>query len=376
MSTKPFVRAAFAAISVLGGLLLSPLPVAAERPLTDRNLAAAAKSTVPALATPGAALTCGGLIAYNEMTGGLSSSRLLAVPVTGGSPRVVWDGPHAPQGEFDPAWSPDGRSIAFIGLSPTETPGLVDTRLYVLRPGASEPNTVVTQLAQRGGLRFPTWSPDGTRIAYTTGVPPPGQNYKGLAWVHIVDLTTGIDILLTGVPGSLVTPDVTWSPSGDLLLITAWEAPNTGNWTIFSVRPDPTDPRLTAVISNDPDIHARVAAQRPTIFPAFLPRGRVVLVEQEGPDELSSRLYLADPIYRHLLPVSPSEGWSSQPDFGSSPLRAAYQRLSNDRSQTSIAVLSLPTGTSRTLVPSTAGVTVERPDWQPVIGCRPWPFAT
>jgi hypothetical protein len=194
--------------------------------------------------------------------------------------------------------------------------------------------------------------------------------------VHIVDLTTGIDILLTGVPGSLVTPDVTWSPSGDLLLITAWEAPNTGNWTIFSVRPDPTDPRLTAVISNDPDIHARVAAQRPTIFPAFLPRGRVVLVEQEGPDELSSRLYLADPIYRHLLPVSPSEGWSSQPDFGSSPLRAAYQRLSNDRSQTSIAVLSLPTGTSRTLVPSTAGVTVERPDWQPVIGCRPWPFAT
>ena len=51
MSTKPFVRAAFAAISVLGGLLLSPLPVAAERPLTDRNLAAAAKSTVPALAT-------------------------------------------------------------------------------------------------------------------------------------------------------------------------------------------------------------------------------------------------------------------------------------------------------------------------------------
>jgi hypothetical protein len=34
------------------------------------------------------------------------------------------------------------------------------------------------------------------------------------------------------------------------------------------------------------------------------------------------------------------------------------------------------TGRTRTVMSSTTVVYVERPEWQPVIGCRPWPIST
>ena len=322
----------------------------------------------PAAAAAPDRSVCGGVIAYNEIPvgAGPGSSRLMAVPATGGTPRVVWDRPGAVQGELDPAWSADGRSIAFAGRS-TDASGLLDSRLYVLRPGMAEPQELVIQLGQRGGLRFPTWSPDGTRLAYATGVPPQGADYKGLAWVHIVDVRTGQDTLLTGVPGALVTPDLDWSPRGDQILISALD-PNNGHWTIFSARPDPTDPKLSVLISDD------AGARASTGYPAFLPGGHAVLVEQDETDYLSSRLYLSDPRFQHLVPVTPRPGWETEPDFGASPLQAVYQQYNDDRSQTAISVVTLLTGQSRTLVPPVTGVYVEQPDWQPALGCRPWPF--
>ena len=90
---------------------------------------------------------------------------------------MVWDGPHAPQGEFDPAWSPDGRSIAFI-RSP-ETPAR-RYRLYVLRPGASEPispsSLNLPSAEVCGSQPGPQWDPH----RLYDRVPPPGQNYEGL----------------------------------------------------------------------------------------------------------------------------------------------------------------------------------------------------
>src|SRR6476659_3384336 len=100
-------------------------------------LVATASTLTPALAGPPAdgPVVCGGLVAYNEQTAGqnsLNSSRLMAVPAGGGTPRVLWDRPDAVQGELDPAWSPDGRSIAFAGRPADSTGFPVDNRLYVL----------------------------------------------------------------------------------------------------------------------------------------------------------------------------------------------------------------------------------------------------
>lgn len=316
---------------------------------------------------------CGGLVAYSEQGAGANTSRLMAVPAIGGAPRVVWDRPDADQGELDPAWSPDGRLLAFVGRPFDATGFPVGNRLYVMPAGAGEPRLLVEQKdpdgsLQRGSLRLPTWSADGSRIAYATAVPPAGEVYRQTAWVRMVDVGhPERNVLLVGLPAPSVVQDLDWSPRGDQLLVTGYD-PSTSHWTIYSLRPDPAEPRLTVLISDDS------GARASTGFPAFLPGGRAVLVEQDEPDYVASRLYLADPRLQHLVPVTPRPGWETQPDFGLSPVQAVYQRYNDDRTETSIAVLTLPTGASRSIVDHVVGVYVERPNWQPVLGCRPWPF--
>ena len=365
MSTTSLVRIAVVAIAVAGGLLGSP-PAAGA-------------------ASPGTPPVCGGLIAYNRNPGNLLASQIVAIPAfapAGGTSRVIWDDPADSHAELDPAWSPDGRSLSFAtiepaGVSPQGFP-LINSRLKVLRPGASEPETVVEQLGRRGGLRHPTWSPDGKRIAYLTGVPPIDKSDQGLAWVHVVEVATKSDTFLTGVELTAQRAvALTWSPRAEELLFTAWEM-KTGNWTIYSARPDPADPQLTARVSNDHSRQPRVDVALPVMYPAYLPGGNALLVGHEAADEASLGLDLTSTGFGRFIPVRAAEGFNIQPDFGISPLQAVYQHSTGDSlfspTESSIAVLTLPSGRSKTLVSPEEGVLVEQPDWQRVLGCRPWPF--
>lgn len=366
MSTTSLVRATVVAMTIAAGVVVSA-PVAG------------AVSPPP---TPG----CGGLIAYNRTSAGPNASQILAIPAvapTGGTPRVIWDDPAEAHGELDPTWSPNGRSLAFATIEPagvsSDGSPLITTRLKVLRSGASEPETVIEQLAQRGGLRHPTWSPDGKRIAYLTGVQPTGKTYQGLAWVHLVDVATKSDSFLAGVElAEQRALALTWSPRGDRLLFTAWEM-RTGNWTIYSARPDLTDPQVTTQVSNDRLRDPQVEVALPVMYPAYLPGGTGLLVEHEATDEASTGLDLTGASFRRFIPVLAADGFNGQADFGISPLQAVYQHGTGNLilpNESSIAVLTLPTGRSRTLVGPADGVLVEQPDWQPVLGCRPWPFTT
>jgi len=90
-----------------------------------------------------------------------------------------------------PVWSPDTRSIAFHSGSDIYT---IDV--------ASGP---VTPVANDGS--WPTWSPDGTRLAYarTTGGNPPD--------IWVIDLANGARQQVTTWSGSDTHPD--WSHDGD-----------------------------------------------------------------------------------------------------------------------------------------------------------------
>jgi Tol biopolymer transport system component len=93
---------------------------------------------------------------------------------------------------FDPAWSPDGRKIAF-----TRGGGI-----YVMDANGSNPT-----LINYGGYQ-PSWSPDGKRIAFTT------TGEFGTPEIFVMNADGSNPTRLTDNLGVLDDFEATWSPDG------------------------------------------------------------------------------------------------------------------------------------------------------------------
>jgi Tol biopolymer transport system component len=73
------------------------------------------------------------------------------------------------KGGHDPAWSPDGTRIAFSSSRGT-TPRTTGLEIYVMDPSPEGPsNEPVRLTSTRSANTAPDWSPDGTKIAFESG---------------------------------------------------------------------------------------------------------------------------------------------------------------------------------------------------------------
>jgi dipeptidyl aminopeptidase/acylaminoacyl peptidase len=193
-------------------------------------------------------------------------SRLWLVDTTGATPpRPLTEGPR----DSAPAWSPDGRWIAF-----ERAPEDGKAQLQLLPADVGDARQVTTDEQHPLGAGAPRWSPDSTRLAYTARVPEKGrygtEDGRGpekepprrITTLHfrrddigfLIDRQPHVFVLdpfadepapVQVTDGPAEDTDVSWTPEGGLLFSSDRDAPwNTNlHWDVYACASDGSDLR-------------------------------------------------------------------------------------------------------------------------------------
>jgi Tol biopolymer transport system component len=108
-------------------------------------------------------------------------------------------------GAGDPAWSPDGSQIAYVGSSKDGT-----SDVYVIDSEGGPESFPTRVTRERLNVGSPAWSPDGTVIFYQVDLP-------GLPIIRSIDVATGRTTKIVGDAG---LPDI--SPDGTQIAFNTW----------------------------------------------------------------------------------------------------------------------------------------------------------
>jgi Tol biopolymer transport system component len=192
---------------------------------------------------------------------------------------------------IDPAYSPNGERIAFVGQGENE-----DILVMSAKDGSAQKNLTNTPPVNGYEVRErdPAYSPDGTWIVF----------YKETFRPHDVDLykmnanRTGAKPAIeqiTDYPGKEYSPD--WSPNGQKIVF--YQDTRTKGLRIFTIRPDGTDRQLIVQDGKDP---------------VFSPDGRKIAFTRDG------NVYTvnADGTGERQVPGTPPENGPSEvlPNWG------------------------------------------------------------
>ena len=113
---------------------------------------------------------------------------------------------------LSPAWSPDGRRLAFVSFDDANEPACPAAscppsgELYVVGADGSGLRRLTRS---RADDEHPSWSPDGSRIAFASGFDVRSQGHA--PWLMVIRVSGGKATRIGHVSGVL---DPSWSPAG------------------------------------------------------------------------------------------------------------------------------------------------------------------
>jgi Tol biopolymer transport system component len=329
--TNPLgILAAAAGALVAVGLLVLMLLVVEARP---------AEATFPGQ---------NGRIAYTAYDGW--DDEIYTIRPTGGSPFEVTNNESWRYGEdtipFEdrwPSYSPDGMKIAYVGYD-ENVPVEGDYEIFTINAAGGTPFQVTHDTAEGWEVRSPAFSPDGKRIAYTQVAPTSLQTTQ----IYTIDATGGTPFNVTKDSTGTHHDSPDYSPDGKTIAYTGYDGHDYEIYTIdatggtpFNVTNNGTDDydpsyspngrkiAYTGYDGNDTEIYKISPAggtplkvtnnRRGEYDPSYSPNGRKIAYLSDGGQGYDSEIYKIDHNGGTPVNVTNNETDERWPSWGSRP---------------------------------------------------------